>query len=209
MAIVLLNGDVTGVTYPVNTWGELLAMLDAQCVASGEVVAGVRLSGIDVLAFRTQEMLSRRLDADAEVLIETARPADLILQTLDEAEAASHAIVEAAVALGGSYRGADASAANRSLPEFAESLGTLIIVTDTLAQGAGVELSAVGDGGMSAVQMIDELLAHTNVLLAAQRAGDWKQVADVIDVNIAASVRRWPTVLQAIRHSAPLLRDVA
>jgi hypothetical protein len=209
MAIVLMNGDVTGVTYPVNTWGELLAVLDAQSISSGVVVAGVRLGGVDVLAFRTQEVLSQTLDAEAEVLIETARPADLILQTLDEAEAATHAIVEAAVALGCSYRAPDVSAANRSLPEFAESLGTLIVVTDTLAQGAGVDLSTIGDGGLSAVQMIDELLAHTNVLLAAQRAGDWTQVANVIESDIAASVRRWPLVLQTIRRAAPLLRDVA
>ena len=209
MATVLLNGDVTGVAYQAKTWGELLTVLDEQCSSSGEVVAGVHLGGVDVLAFRTEEALSQALDADAEVVIETARPADLILQTLDEAEAATQAIVDAALALGGSYRRRDVSAANRSLPEFAESLGTLIVVTDTLAQGAGVDLSAIGASGISAVQMIDDLIGHTNVLLVAQRAGDWKQVADIIDSDIAGAVRRWPLVLQAIRRAAPLLKDVA
>ena len=209
MAIVLLNGDVTGIPYPAGTWAELLAVLDEQCASNGDVVAGVRIGDADVLAFRTPEILSRVLDADAPVLIETARPADLILQTLDEAEAATRSIVDAALALGGSYRAGDVLAANRSLPAFAESLGTLIIVTDTLAQGAGVDLAATGDGDASALQMIDDLIGHTNVLLAAQRAGNWTQVADVIQSDIANAVRRWPLVLEAIRHSAPLLRDVA
>jgi hypothetical protein len=34
-------------------------------------------------------------------------------------------------------------------------------------------------------------------------------VANVIESDIAASVRRWPLVLQTIRRAAPLLRDVA
>ncbi len=106
MAIVLLNGDVTGISYPARTWAELLAVLDEQCASTGDVVAGVRIGDADVPAFRTPENLSRVLDADAPVLIETARPADLILQTLDEAEAATRSIVDAALALGGSYRAA-------------------------------------------------------------------------------------------------------
>lgn len=208
MAIVLMNGDITGVAYPAGTWGELLAALDEQCAVSGDVIAGVRLGGADVLAFRTAPALAQALEVDAEVVIETARPADLILQTLDDAEVATQAIVDAAMALARSYR-ADASAANQSLPEFAGSLGTLIVVTDTVARGAGVDLAAIADGGVSAVQMIDALVGHTNVLLAAQRAGDWNQVADVIESDIAAAVRRWPLVLEGIRQAAPLLRDVA
>ena len=204
MAIVLLNGDVTGVEYSANTWGELLEVLDEQRGASGDVVTGVRLDGSDVPAFRTPHALSHALNASAEVCIETTRPADLISQTLNEAEAATPALVEAAVALGGMYRGQDVSAANRALPELGESLGTLIVITSTAAQGAGVDLSVVGDGRQSAMQMINSLIAHADVFLAAQRAGNWTQVADVID-EIAATLRRWPLVLQAIRQAAPAL----
>ena len=203
MAIVLLNGDVTGVEYPGNTWGELLEVLDKQRGASGDVVTGVRLDGADIPAFRTPQALSHTLDASAEVFIETARPADLISQTLDEAEAATPVLAEAAVALGSSYRGPDVSAANRALPEFAESLGTLIVITSTVAQGAGVDLSVVGDGQLSAMQMINNLIARIDVLLAAQRAGNWTQVAAVVD-EIAATLRRWPLVLQAVRQATPV-----
>jgi hypothetical protein len=201
MAIVLLNGDVTGVEYPANTWGELLELLDEQRGASGDVVTGVRLDGVDVPAFRASQALSHALNASVKVFIETATTADLISQTLDEAEAATPALVEAAAALGTSYRGPDVSAANRALSEFAESLGTLIVITATVAQGAGVDLSVVGDGQLSAMQMINNLIARIDVLLAAQRAGNWTQVADVVD-EIAATLRRWPLVLQAVRQAA-------
>jgi len=209
MAIVLLNGDVTGLEYPANTWGELLDELDEQCAVRGDVVIAVRFGGAEHSAFRTPEALAHALEANAEVLIETARPTDLIRQTLDAADAATPAIVEAAVGLGGLYRASEVSAANRALPAFAESLGTLIVLTTSVAQGADVDLSAVGEGGASVLQTVDNLLAHTEVLLAAQRAGNWTQAADVLDSDIAAAVRRWPLVLAAIREASPTLTEPA
>jgi hypothetical protein len=143
------------------------------------------------------------------VFIETARPADLIRQTLDEADAATSAIADAAVALGGLYRAPDVSAANRALPEFAESLGTLIVATTSVAQGAGVDLSLFVDERLTATQVIDSLIGYADVVLAAQRAGDWPQVAQVIEHDIAEAVRRWPLVLQAIRQAAPMLTELA
>jgi phosphotransferase system HPr-like phosphotransfer protein len=209
MANVLVNGEVTPLTYPANTWGELLDVLDQQCGANGDVVTAVRLNGVDVPSFREAETLSEPLGANADVFIETARPADLIHQALDEAEAAVPSIADAAMALAPSYRAADLSAANARLAEFAESLSTLIVITSTVAQGAGVDLSLCGDEEASAMQMITSLIANTDALLAAQRAGEWTNAAEVIEGEIAGTVRRWPVVLQALRHAAPALTDVA
>jgi hypothetical protein len=205
MAIVLVNGDVTGVVHPAKTWGELLDILDAERAVSEDVVTGVRLDGVDTPAFRAPEALSLELDAEAEVYVETTRPADLILNTIDEAEAVSATIIEAALCLGGSFRGKDVSGANRALPAFAESLGSLIVVTSAVAQAACADLSIIGDGRVSAVQMVNNLIGHTETLLNAQNAQDWTAVADVIEYDIASSVRRWPIVLKNIRHAAPQL----
>ena len=205
MAIVLVNGDVTGVVHPAKTWGELLDVLDLERAASEDVVTGVRLEGVDTPAFRSSVALAQALAPEAEVYIETTRPADLIRNTLDEAEVVSATIVEAAMCLGGSFRGKDVAGANRALPAFADSLGSLIVVTAATAQGADVDLNVVGDGRVSAVQMINNLIAHADVLLKAQSAHDWNQVADVIEYDIAGAVRRWPMVLKGIRHTAPLL----
>ena len=205
MAIVLVNGDVTGVVHPAKTWGELLDVLDLERAASEDVVTGVRLEGVDTPAFRSSVALAQALAPEAEVYIETTRPADLIRNTLDEAEVVSATIVEAAMCLGGSFRGKDVAGANRALPAFADSLGSLIVVTAATAQGAGVDLNVVGDGRVSAVQMINNLIAHADVLLKAQSAHDWNHVADVIEYDIAGAVRRWPMVLKGIRHTAPLL----
>ena len=209
MAIVLINGDVTGVVHHVETWGELLDILDAQRAVSEDVVTAVRLSGVDRPAFRSPDLRATPLGADAEVYVETARPADLIRDTLDEAETVTATIIEAAMCLGGSFRGQDVAGANLALANFADSLGSLIVVTSTVAQAAGVDLSVVGDGRVSAVQMINNLIGHTETLLRGQNAHDWTAMADAIEYDIASTVRRWPMVLNAIRESARLLAKTA
>jgi hypothetical protein len=207
--MVFVNGDLTGVEYAGTTWGDVLGVLDEQRAASGDIVTGVRIGAVEVPAFRTSQALSQELAETVDVFIETGRVADLLLQTLDEADAASQTLVEAAVALAASYRAQDVSAANRSLPDFAENLGTLIVLTHTVAEGAGVDLAACGDGVVSAMDMITSLIAHIDLLLAARQAGDWTRVGDVLGSDIAGAVQRWPMVLRAIRQAAPALRDVA
>lgn len=209
MAIVLINGDVTGVVHAANTWGELLDVLDQERTVSGDVVTGVRLDGVDTPAFRSADALARTISADAEIYIETTRPADLIESTLDEAQTVSAAIVDAALCLGGSFRGKDIAGANRALPAFADSLGSLIVATSAVAQGIGADLSVIGDGRISAIEMINNLIAHADSLLSAQLAHDWTRVADVIEYDIAGAVRRWPTVLQGIREHVPVAESSA
>jgi len=209
MAIVLVNGDVTGAVHPAKTWGELLDILDVQRAESEDVLTGVRLDGVDTPAFRSPEALSYRLADDTEVSVETTRPVDLIRNTLDEAEIVSATIVEAALCLGGAFRGKDVSNANRALGAFADSLGSLVVATSAVAHGAGADLSVIGDGRVSAVEMINNLIAHADVLLSAQKAQEWSRVADVIEYDIAGAVRRWPTVLKGIRHASPLLVKTA
>lgn len=209
MAIVMVNGDVTGAVYPANSWGELLEALDTQRALCDEVVTAVRLNGVDEPAFRSAPVLAQPLADDAEVFVETTRPEALIRETLDEAETVSATILEAAQCLGGSFRGKDVAGANRALPEFADSLGSLIVVTSAVAQGAEVSMHDIGDGRVSAVEMINHLIAHTERLVAAQKARDWATVADVIEYDIAGSVRRWPLVLKAIRLNARLLVKTA
>ncbi len=209
MAIVLVNGDITGAVRQAETWGELLDILDAQCAVREDVVTAVRLGGVDRPAFRSPGLRAMPLGADAEVCIETARPADLIRDTLDEAEKVTATIVEAAMCLGGSFRGQDVAGANLALANFADSLGSLVVVTSTVAQATGVDLSVTGDGRVSAVQMINNLIGHTETLLRAQNAHDWTAVADAIEYDIASTVRRWPMVLKAIRESARLLATTA
>ena len=40
MAIVVLNGNLTGVEYSATTWGELLDVLDGQRATEGDIVTG-------------------------------------------------------------------------------------------------------------------------------------------------------------------------
>lgn len=209
MAIVLVNDDPIGTVYPLKTWGQLLEVIDAERAEVQDMVTAVRLDGVEAPAFRSAQALAEPLAQDAEVCIETARPADLIRNTIDDADRAATAILAAALSLGGSFRGEDTAGASRGLVDLAEGLGSLIVATKALGRAADVDLTVVGDGLVPAGELIDQMIAHIDTLLTAQRARDWARVADVIDGDIAGAVRRWPAVLNAIRQSTPRLAATA
>ena len=209
MALVLVNGDVTPAEYAAGTWGELLARLDEQCSVHGEVLVAVRLGALELPDFRTPAALAQVLTDRDEVFIETALPAALIRQTLDDAETAAAAIAQAAVALGAAYRAPDVSAANNALPGFAESLSSLIVVTSTVAENVGVDLSAAQQDASSPVGTLSELIGHIDALLAARQSGDWARLGDLLQTEIASTMRRWPTLLVTIRNASSAMTGVA
>lgn len=204
MAIVMTNGDLTGVVHPVKTWGELLELLDQEQARQGEVVTAVRLNGVDEPAFRSPELAGTVVPADLEVAIDTAQPATLVLEALDEADAVARNIAAAAQELALAYRRQHVTQANQALRGFADCLGSLVVATSAVAQGANVDLRIVGDGHQSAVSLIQQLIASADTLAGAQRNRAWTRMADVLEHEIAAIVSRWPLVLREIRLASPV-----
>jgi hypothetical protein len=199
MAIVVINRAADAVDYAVSTWGELLERLDEQC-APGHVVAAVRINGVEEATFRSADVLTIPLDADAEVLVETARPADLIGAALDEAETVSATILARTLSLSAACRGHNPAGSNQGLADCASSLGWLVAFTSTVARAADVDLDVAGVHSGS--ELFGQLTVRTNTLLSAHEQGDWTSVADVLEHDLAGIIRRWPLVLQGIREAA-------
>jgi hypothetical protein len=203
MARVLVNGGAEDSGHPAKTWGELLEALDRRCETRGEVMTVVRCDGVDQPTFRDASFGGQPLPGFELVEVEAVKPRELLLSTLDEAALALDALASAAQRLGVAYRGFDVSAANRELAEFAQSLVSLVVITNTVASAVSADLAQVGEGGRSSVNVIDELSTQTEALISAQRVGDWISVADTIEYDIGLTLGRWPAVLASLRGSVP------
>lgn len=203
MATVLVNGAEAAFTRGAKTLGELLEMVDGHCAERGALVTAVRLDGVDQPAPRDPGLAVLSLAGDRRVEIDTAEINGLLRAALDVAVVAVDALGAAADRLGLAFRGADLSAANHDLADFAQSLGSLVAVTHTVATASFVDLAAVKDDTASAMDMLDDLSARTETLIGAQQTGDWITVADVIEYDISSTLRRWPAVLATLRDAVP------
>jgi hypothetical protein len=203
MARTLVNGvEYTGET-PCKHWGELLERLDTQCSVHGQVLTAVRFDGVDEPSFREPDQLSRPLAGLAVIEAESASPRQLFEDSLDEASAAARTLAQAAERVGGAFRGFEVTAAQGDLAELAQGMGTLVAIAQALGQGIGVELKAVTCGQVTGADMVDQLIAHADVLIDAQQSEDWITVADVIEYDIAPALGQWPALFEALRASIP------
>ncbi|HEY3381262.1 MAG TPA: hypothetical protein VGK32_05800, partial [Vicinamibacterales bacterium] len=143
------------------------------------------------------------LSSLAVIEAESSSPRDLLLSSLDEAVGAANSLAVGAERVGESFRGFDVKTANEDLTQLAQGLGTLVAIVQALSQAVGVDLANVSCAKGTGAQMIDELIAHADSLIASQSTGDWITVADVIEYDIAPALRAWPDLLDALRGAVP------
>lgn len=200
--IVVNDADVAAET-PSKSWGELLDWLDARCAEQGRVVTGARLDGVEWPAFRGADDAARPLDDVAVVEVEAVTPRDLLASTLEQGMEAARSLGAAAERIGSAFRGVDVSAANRDLAEFAQTLGTLVTITQTLAGAMSVGLDEVTSDGVTGDRFVEELTAHAEAVIAAQQQRDWITVADIVEYDIAPALGRWPGLFAALATRLP------
>jgi hypothetical protein len=203
MLQIFVNDEAQPTENRCETWGELLVGLESQCARGGQVVTAVRFDGVDQPAFRAPALGAHRLDQVATIEVEAVRPAELLLASIDQAVAAIDTLQRSAERIGAAFRGFDVSTANEELAELAGSLGTVVTITSTLSQAMGLNLGDLQCHGGRASQMIDELVGHADALISAQEIGDWITVADIVEYDVAPSLRRWPGLFDVLRAAVP------
>ena len=199
MAKVTVNGGVERFTRLPATLGELLDDLDRRCETRGEVLAAVSCNGVEQPGFRDNEVRERKLSDLELVEVEALKPCELLLSVLDEAAVAVDALERATGRLDAGFRGTNPTSAKQELSEFAQSLGTLATLTNAVA-AIVVGPAASGQKPAPPVALICELSLQTEALINAQRAEDWITVADIIELEIGGTLRRWPEVLVSLRR---------
>jgi hypothetical protein len=183
------------------TWGLLLTALDHQLAALARIVTDVRFDGIDEPAFREPDTLERPLDDLAAVEIWSGTPGGLMDRCLVEAIGAVAPLCLAALDVGERYRGHDIEPANRGLFELADGLSSLIGIVGAAGLASQVDLRHLQCGDDVAASVVGELGRHLEGLVAAQEAGDWITVADLLQYDVAPALQRLAPVLESLRHS--------
>ena len=139
----------------------------------------------------------------ATIEVDAVTPRDLLLTTIEDAQDAVNTLGVAAERIGAAFRGFDVTSANEDLGELARSLATLVTITADVSNAVGADLAKVTCGGSSGAEMMSSLMSHTDSLIAAQEAGDWITVADIVEFDLAPGLRRWPVLLNELRAAVP------
>jgi hypothetical protein len=199
MPTVLLDGE--RYACEASTWGELLTGIDQHAESRAAIVVEVRFDGIEEPAFREPAALDHRLDDFATVEVTTGPPESLLDRCIGEAVGAIGVLCAAATSVGEQYRMYDVDEANRGLVELADGLGTLVAIAgaatiatkdDTATEGRREALN-----GLAA-----ELSGYFESLVSAQEAQDWITVADILQYDVEAALRRWEPALGAFVSTA-------
>jgi hypothetical protein len=201
MPRILLNGREQRAETACHCWGDLLARLDRRCAANGQVLTAVRFDGVEQPSFRDTLPPGHPLGGIRVIDGDAISPHRLLEASLDEAAAAAGALATSAEKVGAAFRGFDVATAGQDLSQLAKGLSTLVMLAQTAGQAAGVDLQSLTCVCGTGTRMIEELSAHAEAVIRAQRAGDWIAVADVIEYDIAPALRSWPALFDALRQA--------
>jgi hypothetical protein len=202
MPRVLVNNSEQSVERTAATWGALLERLDAQAQARGEVVSAVRFDGVDEPTFAQQPHTARVLTEFGLIEVETATPRALVEAALHEAVHAADALAAAGRQTSSGFRGADPTAANPRLGEFAEGVRSLMLTLQATAAALGVTLSSLEWNGRPLPEQFGLLTVQLQAVIDAQSSRDWLTVADLLEYELQPLLDTARQVFESLRASA-------
>jgi hypothetical protein len=202
MARVIVDGLPRVLGPPTETWGDLLDLLDQELLTTGRIVTAARFDGVDVPAFREPAETARRIRDFAEVAVEAGTPAMLLERCLGEASEALDGLCQAALTVADAFRRPDVAAANAGLVDLAEGLQVLLSIIGAAGLALRVDLQQFSAEGLPVTARLGELTEYLEQAVSAQQAEDWVTVADILQYDIEASLRRWRGVLDELCAAA-------
>ena len=195
---VSVNGADAPIENGLQTWGDLVASLDARLSRSRHIVTMVRLDGVEEPAFRDPDLCASHLSLFRRIEIETGEPQMLARRSLGEAAAALAEIGSATQSAASQFRLGDIEAAEKGLEQVSQSL--LMVLRIVAAAGLALrrELESPDRHGMSVGTLTNQLGGLLGTLIDAQRDDDWLRVAVLLEDELVPVMSRWQRALAAI-----------
>jgi hypothetical protein len=202
MPRVLVNNEPQDIHEGLKTWGQLLAWVDHQVAAGGQLVTAARLDGVDEPSFRDPTQAVRSLSDWAVVEVDVATPASLVTESLQEALDGLASLRQYAVTVAHRFRGTDLGLANRGLGELSQGLQTLVGLIEALGGAIGVGLEQFEWQGRPTSMLLQELGQPLTPLAEAQRASDWVTVADILEFDLEPALAQCEPFFRALADMA-------
>jgi hypothetical protein len=198
---VMLNGAPYAAAPDVQSWGDLLEVVDRETASTGTIVGVVRFDGVDEPGFREPAVLIRPLESDLIVEIETEVPSALLFRILDEGAASLPELELAAHELAGLFRGVEIDRASQGLAQLAESLMNLVTLVAASTAAAGARLNTLALDGEPVGPSLAAMDVAIGPLLEAHAARDYITVADLLEYDVAPAIPRMADVINALRQT--------
>jgi hypothetical protein len=198
MPQLFINDKAQAAPIPAQTWGELLAALEAQADRDGVLLTAARFDGVDEPSFRDAAVVARPLRGVTELHIETAAPSAFLRQCLLDTIPSLRQSSEQARQTGMLFRGQDLTAAQRALTVVAGELRDLTSLMATLSGPLGIDMNGVKVDGVSGAAAVAELETMLGELVAAQQSDDWLTVADLLEYDLEPAMTRFAALLSVI-----------
>lgn len=194
MLQISVNGLPRDLGSSPENWGDLLNSLENGDSTERQVVTAVRFGGVAVPTFREANTLSRSLRELGPIDIRTATVDDLLHESAQAAYDSIAPLKNAAQRIALRLRSGHELAAARDLPELTSSIQTLTTLTAALARAK----VCVEPHRADFDSLVLRFCRLVDGIITRQVRGDWKAVADQIDLELIPTLDAWHLVARRV-----------
>jgi hypothetical protein len=193
MSILSVNGLAQETQASLETWGQLLAVLEQGEGPARTVVAAVRFDGVDQPTFRDPEALDLDLRLAAPIDVEVTTAGELVGSARETALGGLDALAESARQAAEAFRLHDLPRAHRGLADFVATFQLLTALTAALGRSDAPGLPNLDTSG---AECLDRLNSSLGSLIDFDINQDWISVADVLECEIADLLPHWAALVR-------------
>lgn len=200
MAQLLVNGQPTPLDSGLKTWGDVLQAVEAAADVRGDAVTAVRFGGVDQPTFRSAGRRATPIGQLSRVEVDTVPRVRLLRATLGTAGLSLPALASGACRAAACFRNGRLDEGHQHLTTVLATVRTLIELTLAAAAAGDTDLATLTCGDESAADVLGAVGAVMDTLAQAQRAGNWSEMADGLEFDLAPGLLQWGVVFDAMHE---------
>jgi hypothetical protein len=196
MSHCAVNGQDFETPAGLQTWGQLLDIIEQGVGPERPIVTAVRFGDVDQPSFREPVLLAWNLEAGTAIDVDTSSAQALVAEAVESALTNLGPLVEAAQQTADAFRSHDIDDARGRLVDVVVTLQSLTKITAAISQASVTPRTARSDADGAA--LLERLGEHLESLVTAAENEDWISAADIIEYDVVELVPAWQTVLCAL-----------
>jgi hypothetical protein len=199
--IVSVDGHAKALSSTPETLGTLIDELKRAAAKDNRIVMAVRVDGEDADAAAQNELAARPAGEFSSIELQTADARELCVATLAEAARHIPSIVEEGTRLADLIDAGEHATAIQRLSPLFEVWSTLVATVDKVSILLNLDLTQVGENGVTLAEVVVELSAFLQNLKSALDSSDMVAVRDCIKHEMPGVAEKLSGQLSALSAS--------
>lgn len=200
MGKIILNGITLTDEFDAPTLLELVVAVEEKEIPDEEIVTQVKVDGFSVMDFTHEDNTLVPYRSGSTVEIVSEKLVNIMKKSVDEFIKYLDRLLPGLNEIATMFREGREDEGHKMYLEAVDGIKVMIELVQNMSKNKQLDLNTFSHNGVGIQELFKDLSGAVEAMIQAQTNGDTKALADVLDNQAYAALKKWANVMPALKQ---------